>query len=298
MNSFAKSKSSRFQEKHQKTYIVPTAYGVAFGFICILLFGIGFASTNNAVYFLCFFMAALGSQSLILTNRNIEKLQILQLRIEDFFADETGSLRVLTYNPTQDDIESVVVEISPECRFVLDKLKTGERREVLIPFKITSEGVHQIPSLKIYSEFPYHFSRSWKRHYHDLQAFVYPARMGVSQFATTAHTQRLQENQSLDDFKGHRDYQKSDTPRSIDWRVSARMQKMMTREFDPQNSRKLTLRWDDCPQISESEKKSQLSLWVDLAEKNNMEYALDLPLRMLPYGRGPQHKAACLRALL
>ncbi|WP_413288118.1 DUF58 domain-containing protein [Bdellovibrio sp. HCB337] len=277
---------------------MPTAYGVAFGCICLLLFGIGFASTNNAVYFLCFFMAALGSQSLILTNRNIDKLQILQLSIEDFFADEVGALKLLVYNSTQEDMENILFEVAPEGQFLLDKLKAGERREVLVPFKMNNEGVHQVPSLKISSEFPYHFSRSWKKHYHEIKAFVYPARLGSAQFASAAHTQRFQESQSLDDFKGHREYQKSDSPRSIDWRVTARVQKVMTKEFDPQSSRKLTLRWEDCPQTSEQEKKRQLSLWLDLAEKNNMEYALDLPTRQLPYGRGPQHKTECLRSLL
>jgi uncharacterized protein (DUF58 family) len=297
-NLFAKSKSSRFREKHQKTYIMPTAYGVAFGFICILLLGIGFASANNAVYFLCFFMVALGSQSLILTNRNIEKLKVLQVSIEDFFADEVGTVRALVHNSTQDDMENVLFEVSPDGNLLIDKLKAGERREILIPFKIPQEGIHQVAGLKISSEFPYHFSRSWKKFYHEVKAYVYPARTGSSQFALSAHTQRIQESQSLDDFKGHRDYQKSDSPRSIDWRVTARVQKIMTKEFDPQSSRKLTLRWEDCPQTSEAEKKSQISLWVDLAEKNNMEYALDLPTRRLSYGQGPLHKAECLRALL
>jgi uncharacterized protein (DUF58 family) len=297
-NLFAKLKSSRFREKHQKTYIIPTAYGVAFGFICLLLLGIGFASANNAVYFLCFFMVALGSQSLILTNRNVEKLKILQIGIEDFFADEVGAIRILVHNSTQEDMQSVLFEATPSESLLLEKLKAGERREVLVPFKMPTQGIHPVPGIRISSEFPYYFSRSWKKFYHEQKAYVYPARRGSSQFATSAHTLRLQESQSLDDFKGHREYQKSDSPRSIDWRVSARVQKIMTKEFDPQGSRKLTLRWEDCPQASADEKKSQLSLWVDLAEKNSMEYALDLPSRQLPYGSGSQHKTECLRALL
>lgn len=297
MSSSAKPKSSRFREKHQKTYIMPTSYGVAFGCICILLFGIGFASANNAVYFLCFFMTALGSQSLIVTNRNIEKLKILQLAIEDFFADEVGVVRLLVHNTTQEDMENILFEIGPEGNFLLEKLRAGERREIQVPFK-SADGIQKVPTLKVSSQFPYYFSRSWKKYYHEVKAFVYPARNGSAQFARAAHTQRFQESQSLDDFKGHREYQKSDSPRSIDWRVTARVQKLMTKEFDPQSSRKLTLRWEDCPQTSDQEKKSQLSLWVDLAEKNNMEYALDLPHRQLPYGKGPQHKMECLRSLL
>lgn len=299
MNFFAKSKSSpRFREKHQKTYIMPTAYGVAFGFICLLLFGIGFASANNAVYFLCFFMTTLGSQSLILTNRNTEKLQITQISTEDSFADETGTLRLTVHNPTQENLENILFELANDSQILIEKIKAGERREIQVPLKPPGPGVHKVPPLKISSDFPYHFSRSWKKHYHESKAYVYPSRQGSAQFAKAAHINKTLEVQSLDDFKGHRDYQKMDTPRSIDWRVSARVQKVMVKEFDPQSSRKITLRWEDCPQSAEAEKKSQLSLWIDLAEKNNFDYALDIPTKQIGFGKGLQHKVDCLRALI
>jgi uncharacterized protein (DUF58 family) len=277
---------------------MPTLYGVSFGLICLLLFGIAFASTNNAVYFLCFFMVALASQSLILTNRNIEKVKVVHLVAEDFFADEPRALRLSIHNPTPEDLQNIQFEFSEKFQILVKRLKAGERREVLIPFISASFGFIKIPDLKISSDFPYHFSRSWKKYYGNLNICVYPPRRGSAQFAKTAFSQRGLELQSLDDFKGHREYQDSDSPRSIDWKVSARLQKTMVKEYDPQSSRKITLRWEDCPQALERDKQSQLSLWIDLADKNNYEYALELPNRALPFGSGPQHKTQCLRALV
>lgn len=299
MNFFAKLRSSpRFREKHEKTYIMPTLYGVAFGGVCLLLFGIGFASANNAVYFLCFFMVALGSQSLIITNRTTDKIKITHASAEDFFADEPGRIRFSVHNPSQEDLRRIQLSLSAVSVAELDRLKAGERRDVQIPFSVKEPGIYEIPNLRISSDYPYHFSRSWKKHYAPISVHVFPARRGSAQFAKTAFTSRSAESQNLDDFKGHRDYQKSDSPRSIDWKVTARMQKTMVKEYDPQTSRKITLRWEDCPQASDAEKKCQLSLWIDLAEKNNFDYALEIPARQIPFLRGPQHKLECLRALL
>lgn len=300
MSFFTKSKSSlRFREKHQKTYIIPTAYGVAFGFICFLLFSIAFASTNNAVYFLCFFLVSLGSQSLFVTNRNIESLQLRHLHGDDFFADEIGVVCVGLFNPGPQAVEEVVVELLAESQVQrVDLIKPGEQVELRLPLRLPVPGVHRLPALRLSSEFPYHFSRSWKKHYAQAQILVFPARVGSRSFSAAAYWHSRWEARGSDEFKGHRDYQRSDSPRSIDWKVSARAQKVVVREFDPQNSAKITLRWEDCPQESEAQKKSQLSLWIDLAEKNNFEYALELPQRRISFGKGPQHKSTCLRALL
>lgn len=298
-NFFAKLRSSpRFREKNQKTYIVPTLYGAAFGAVCLLLFGIGFASTNNAVYFLCFFLVALGSQSLVTTNRNTEKIQVTHLTGEDFFADEPGRIRLGVHNPGKEDLRGIHLSFSKTHSADVNRLKAGEHREVFIPYSVMTPGVLKLPDLRISSDFPYHFSRSWKKHSTDLSVYVYPARRGSSQFSKEAYVSRSQESQSLDDFKGHRDYQKTDSPRSIDWKVTARVQKTMVKEYDPQTSRKITLRWEDCLQATDSEKKSQLSLWIDLAEKNNFDYSLELPFRTIAFSRGPQHRTDCLRALV
>jgi len=299
MSFFVKFRSSRkFQEKHEKTYIMPTMYGVAFGFICILLLAIGFASANNAIYFLCFFMVALGSQSLVLTNGTTEKMKIAHLHAEDFFADEVGSLRLSLHNPSKEDLRGVQLSIDANSLVDISRLKAGEHRDVTLPLTVTTPGFVKIPNVRVSSDFPYHFSRSWKKYLSDLSVSVYPARRGSAQFAKTAFTARNNESQNLDDFKGHREYQTTDSPRSIDWKVTARVQKTMVKEYDPQTSRKIILRWEDCAQSSEEDKRSQLSLWIDLAEKNNFDYSLELPSRHISYGRGPHHKSECLRALL
>jgi uncharacterized protein (DUF58 family) len=299
MNFFAKSRSSaKFQERHQKTYILPTLYGVFFGVVCILLLGIAFVSTNNAVYFLCFLLTVLGIQSLILTNSNSDRLDIGKIEVEDFFADEAGFAKVSVHNPSPEVLRDLDLEISTAKPLRIEALDVNARRELRVALPTLAMGVHTVPPLRISSEFPFFLSRSWKKFYSDSKFYVFPARKGASEFSAEAHAQAQALQQSFDDFKNHRDYQMTDSPSRIDWKVSARVQKTLVKEYESQTSVKVVLRWEDCPQISDEDKKSQLSLWIDLAEKKNFEYSLVLPNRHIALGRGPQHRQQCLRALL
>jgi uncharacterized protein (DUF58 family) len=235
---------------------------------------------------------------LIITNRVTDKIKITQVLAEDFFADEMGRVRLSLHNPSQEDLQGVQLSLAKDAFTDVARLRAGERQDVTVPFSQREPGLYKIPQLNISSDFPYHFSRSWKKHFVETSVWVYPARRGSSQFAMAAYSSRANESLNMDDFKGHREYQKSDSPRSIDWKVTARVQELMVKEYDPQTSRKITLRWEDCAQASDADKKSQLSLWIDLAEKNNFEYALELPSRVLGFSRGPQHRTECLRALV
>jgi len=288
----------KFQEKHRKTYILPTLYGVALGSVCILLLGIAFASTNNAVYFLCFLLSSLAIQSLVITNKNTEHLEVTNIEIKDFFADEVGSVLLSLRNSGPHNIYDLLIETFKNQTQLVTLVKPQQRKEIQIPLHVTSPGIHSLPALKISSEFPFHFARSWKKHYSETSFCVFPPRRGTSKFSPLAFLGPDQKANELDNFKSHREYQTTDSPQRIDWKVTARTQKLMVKEFEESTTTKINLRWEDCSQTEESEKRSQLALWIDIADKNNFEYALTLPNVALSYDRGPQHRLRCLRSLL
>ncbi|MBC7370536.1 MAG: DUF58 domain-containing protein [Bdellovibrionaceae bacterium] len=290
--------SRRFVERHQKTYILPTLYGVAFGFVCILILGIAFASTNNAVYFLCFLLTVLGVQSLVTTNKNTERFDISRIEVEDFFADETGFARIYLHNQSAEDLHQVSLETASASKIEVLVLRSHERKEIQMPIAIAKPGLHQFPPVKVSSDFPFYFARSWKKHYGDLKFAVFPSRRGQIEFPAEAFADIHLQQLNQDEFKSHREYETSDSPRRIDWKVTARLDKMMVKEYDQQTTTKVTLRWEDCPQSNPDDKKSQLSLWIDLAEKKNFEYAVILPGFHIEFGKGPQHRLNCLRSLL
>jgi uncharacterized protein (DUF58 family) len=303
MSFFAKFQSFRkkrrsFIEKHRKTYILPTLYGVAFGVVCILLLGIAFASTNNAVYFLCFLLTVLGIQSLVTTNQNTERLDIARIEVEDYFADEIGFARVQLQNNSSEDLHELTLELSTDNRMDVATLRAQERKDIQLLLKNSRPGVHPFPALRISSDFPFHFARSWKKHYSEVTFGVFPARRGHPDFPPEAFADIHLQINNQDEFKSHREYNSSDSPRRIDWKVTARLDKMMVKEYDQQTTTKVTLRWEDCSQVEPDNKKSQLSLWIDSAEKKNFEYALVLPTQNFEFGKGPQHRQTCLRALL
>jgi uncharacterized protein (DUF58 family) len=277
---------------------LPTVYGFCFAAVCMFLLAIAYASTNNAVYLLCFVISALGIQSLIITNKNTDKMRVNQLEIPDFFADEPGFGLLHIANADTTPARNFRCEMVGEPAVEVEIFHPEERRPLRLPISTKPAGFHKAPKVKVSSDFPFYFSRSWRTYVQPFDFAVYPARVGTSQFSSNAFLANGAETETQDDFKGHRDYRDNDTPRSIDWKVSSRVQKLTVKEYDQQSAKKIRLRWQDANAPTDAQRRSQLSLWVDLAEKRDFEYAVELPSRTIDFGRGPAHKALCLRALL
>jgi uncharacterized protein (DUF58 family) len=283
-----------------RTYILPTGYGFSFAAVCIFLLAVAFASTNNAVYLLCFVMSSLAVQSLVITNKNIEKLDVTHLEVADFFADELGYAKVSVQNTLLNDIENIQYEFDKKKPTNVSRMRPGERQQVQVALGLATSaaGRQTCPKLRISSDFPFFFARSWKTYQSDIQFYVYPARKGLSPFSASAYLLHDADAQTQDEFKGHRDYRDNDSPRSIDWKVTSRLQKITVKEYDSEGTKKIWLRWQDTPVGSDSDRKSQLSLWIDLADKKDFEFGLILPSRTIDFGKGPNHKTLCLRALV
>lgn len=243
-------------------------------------------------------MSSLAVQSLVITNKNIEKIEVTSVEVADYFADETGYAKVSIHNPLLSDLENIVFEFEKKNPVSVAKLRPGERRQVQIPLSLKSSGKHYCPKLKISSDYPFFFARSWKTFQSENAFFVYPPRVGQNAFSANAFLLHDSETETQDEFKGHRDYRDNDSPRAIDWKVTSRLQKMTVKEYDSQGAKKIWLRWQDVPVAFAQNRAAQLSLWIDLADKMNFEYGLILPHQTIEFGLGPTHKTLCLRALV
>lgn len=285
-----------------RTYILPTGYGLSFAIVCLFLLAVAFASSNNAIYLLCFVMSSLGIQSLVLTNKNTENVEINALEIPDFHADESGFAIVTVHNASIEDAHSLRCEFALKTMknswTMLPHLKPGERARLRIPVEQKHSGRYAIPKLKLSSDFPFYLSRSWKMHAAQTNYYVYPPRKGVKAFSQKAYALQQKDEIIQDEFKGHRDYRENDSPRSIDWKVSSRLQKTTVKEYETEGTKKVMLRWQDVEATGDADKKAQLSLWIDLAEKNEYQYGLVLPHLDIELGSGAKHKSQCLRALV
>jgi uncharacterized protein (DUF58 family) len=101
-----------------------------------------------------------------------------------------------------------------------------------------------------------------------------------------------------EDFAGLRTYHRSDSPRHVAWKVVARSDEMLTKQFQGDAAAELWLDWALLPGPLDLESRlSRLAGWVLAAEREGARYGLRLPGIEHPPSRGEAHRTTCLEAL-
>lgn len=95
-----------------------------------------------------------------------------------------------------------------------------------------------------------------------------------------------------------RGYREGDPVQAISWKHSARLDRLLVREFEAPAGTELTLDWQGLMALPHERRIARLTQWVENAERRQLRYRLCLPgLTTLGPDRGDDHRRRCLRAL-
>lgn len=286
---------------HRRVYIVPSRLGLLFGAtLLILLVG----SINYALalgFALTFMLAGMGIAGMVQTTRNLAQLTVRTARCEPVFAGETARFGLVLDNPSEHDRPEILVR----------QLASGAQTRVDVGAGTTAQADLAVPALRrgwmpigrvmLETRFPVGLFRAWSYLRPESRCLVYPrpepgalpppapsAQAGGSR----AHAQ------GSDDFSGLRAYQASDSPRHVAWKVAARSQDMLTKQFAGEATAELWLDFSTLPaNLGLEARLSRLAGWVLAAERSGAHYGLRLAGKEIAPGRGESHRAACLEAL-
>lgn len=285
-----------------RPYIFPTKIGLTYGVALILMFMIAFGYTNNLVFFVCFFLTSFGTVAMFFTNQNLKNLDLQNLTVKPFFADEKGELVIQVRPRSKTDLINILVKIQTFQRFI-EVIPGRVETSIPIPIKNSSRGWHQIPPVRLESTYPFQLCRSWRTARPTQEYLVFPSRLGSQQFPGQGDTPNenkkvKKERSSNEDFGGIKTYEKSDSPRRIDWKATARTREMQVKMFTSSEGQSLIFNWEQTHGLPSFEARiSQLTLWIDLAEKDQSAYQLILPGFTSELSQGLSHWETCLKSL-
>lgn len=284
-------------KKRTRTYIVPSAFGFAFGAMALILFFLAVGYANNLIYIFVFFLISVALTSVLITNKNVDGLEAENILSENNFADERGSFAV----PIKNFFSTPAWEVSvffekTEERTTVTSISPGEEESILIYWTPAERGVVKLPRLILQSTFPFGLLRAWKVFKKPREVLIYPARKGEPQFPQKSFGSDELKNSGL--FRDHREYQSSDSMMRIDWRASARRQELLVKNFEEMEKPSLQFSWEQTSHLADFELRlSQLCLWIDEAEKQGHQYSLQLGTEKTARERGPSHWKTCLEIL-
>jgi uncharacterized protein (DUF58 family) len=283
----------------RRVYILPTGFGVLYGFILFGMLLAGLNYNNNLALALAFTLAALGVVAMHFCHRNLAGLELKAIEAEPLFAGESGALRVELLNSSR--LERLDIELrAGDGAAVVLSIPAGERVSCRVPVEAQRRGRNLITRLAFETRFPLRLFRAWAWAYDCAEFIAYPKPLGNAPppLIEPAQSGRHDTPSAGDeDFAGLREYRRGDSPRSVSWKAYARTAQLLSKEYSGAARRWLFLDLASAPGVDVEARLSQVTRWVVDAERAADAYALALPGVRVDLGLGAAHRRRCLLAL-
>jgi uncharacterized protein (DUF58 family) len=272
-----------------RIYIIPTRVGALFIGATLIILLIGSAYSNNLINLLAFFMLSLVFVSMVLTNVQLKGIELDSLEIERSFADGEMRARAMLQNQNSDARYGIDLQISTldSSRSELIGVKPLAKTALRFFHHAPARGRHEIAKVVMSSIYPLGFFYAWKLISTPQSFVIYPAPFGTPVFPPLENAlpdARKEEVQTHalektlgDDFRGHRLYGLGDSARHIDWRAQARGRPLLVKELNEGGSPDLIFNWDSLTELSSEARLSQLTLWIEEAQRQQLSFRLRLP---------------------
>lgn len=249
----------------RRIFILPTRHGLMFAAMLMLMLTGSINYSLSLGFILTFLLAAMGVNTIIYTFRNLANLRIAGGRARPVFAGDTAHFIVhlenigdtprYAVNLTHDKREWETVDIPARTTVSTAAGVPARRRGLLRPGRLT-----------LFTRYPLGLVYAWAYLELDLHCVVYPrpASPGLPLPAPeTSAGAGSERGTGQEDFSGMRQYHVGDSPRHIAWKLAARDQGLLTKQFSGRAEAELWLDWLLLPAAMGTEEKlSHLARWV------------------------------------
>lgn len=297
----------------KRIYIVPTVPGLYFGGLTFVMLLVGAGYQNNLVNLLAFFMLALLFVSMVITQAQLQDLEVVSFEIQPGFAFETSEARLrIRVLPKGSDREGLVFQVRGfEGKSKPTSLAVGKETSIQWTIHGPARGLHRVSRLDLSSVFPLGLFFCWRVLPAAVDWWVYPKKEGslaAPEFSKDAlisggASAQSRSSGAAEDFRGHRKYLPGDSVRQVDWKASARNpeQEWLMKELEDLQQPLVWVNGDD-PRLqgeNDLEKKlSQLSQWLELAHQSQRAVRFEFSSsQVLWVGQGKPFIESCWRML-
>lgn len=320
---------ARTPRKDQQTltqrnlYILPTKAGWSFGAVFMVLLLASINEQINLGYALSFLLGGSALAALYQTHGNLHGVQLKLGTVRSVHAGQVLRLGITMHNAhRQRGRYGLTITAGPRAPEGTTEgpgcprdaeLAPGSEQMVEVDVAAPQRGWLRLPRITIDTRFPLGLCRAWAYWRPETAVLIWPAldpqapalppMGGQDPAAEAARHMHRQDAQP----ESLRDYRRGDPLSAIAWKKSspalATGGTPISREAAQGRSADLVLDYElstGLVGLGVEQRLSRLATWLLQAEQqsaNGPAYALHLPGRAIPAGRGPQHLRDCLDAL-
>ena len=294
--------------------------------VLTLLIGMAAVNTgNNLLYLILGMMSSFIITSGLLSTLSLRKIQVYRTLPEHVFATKPFSVKITLVNPKRlfPSFSLLVEDLSQtpserqKAYFIKIPAKSQETLRYTLVFN--RRGLHRLGGLKISTGYPFGLCMRARVLNLEETVLVYPRIDPITDLRTqTAFLEGEWETARKGmgtDFKGIRDYTPGDNSRCIHWKTTAKSSRLMVKEFEDEDKRKVSLVVDTAhPSLVEGrggEGAPGSEDWMQALDKTmdiaasyawhfvhqNFQVQLLTPSEMVPFNQGPAHLFRILRVL-
>lgn len=226
-------------------------------------------------------------------------LKTLSLAAQPVPAFHAGSghwLMTLT-NPRRTPLGELVITANPTLHIIDGELASLESAQLSLNLSALPRGQHRLGPVHIACAFPFGLFSLRRRFSLSEPCLVYPALEPDAPAWPPSAEETARVARAGEEVVAFRDYISGDPLSTIDWKLSARRDGLIVRQFEPPAPRALVFSLDQVAGLPLEQGLSRLASWIVRAEVAGHAYALILGAQRLPRGQGPAHRHACLSAL-
>lgn len=283
----------------QRIYILPSGQGLIFALLLLGMLLGAMNYNNNLGFGVTFLLAGLALVSMYHCHANLQGLEIISSHCEPVFAGQTAHPTVRLLNDSNRGRYGLSLWLNGR-QHALHDLEPGESCEAAFSLEAPRRGRILIDRFSIASRFPFGLFRAWAWLHLRLECVVYPRPADQAPPPPTSYTDiggAQQAGRGDDDFAGLRDYRAGDSPRHIAWKVFARRQELLVRQFAGTRVVKHVFDLDDVQAAGLEQRLAILCRWILDAHAAGEAFGLQMPgVRAAP-AVGEHHLHQCLRHL-
>jgi uncharacterized protein (DUF58 family) len=286
-----------FELEYRHIFVVPTAFGLSFGTMLVLMAIGGLNFNNNMALLMVFLLGSIAQLTTVLAYRNLVGLKVESIRAEPVFCGEHAQFRVYLGNNEERARFAIQggYRAGEDCR----DIRVSSSGSLCLAQATIKRGWLKMEPFKIETRYPIGLFRAWSWFFPDARCLVYPA--PAQNAPPLPRTGKGLAGQALkgegEQVHGLREYRWGDSLRRVAWRTSARHDRLYTREMETPREEACEISWDQVPGVDAETRLSILTAWVLLAEHRQVPYSLELPGAGVPAGLGVEHRSRCLEAL-
>lgn len=285
---------------HKGIFILPTAFGLCWLTLAMMLYLFGINYQNNLIIALALLMASLFTSCAVLGYRNLAGLELRLGNLPQVYADETLAVPInLSSQHLSWQIQLGFTDNIPEQ---LARV-TAKAAPTAIAYRQTRRGKLSPGRLCISSQYPMGLCRVWSLQDMAIEHLVFAK--PIEPDSATIYRQHQQASQQangapvngVDEFSGLRAYVSGESLKQVAWKQWAQGRGMLVKEFQQPQHHCI---WLTLPQSQADDLErhiSALSYLVEFYCQRQQSFGLRLAETVIAPGCDETHRQSCQHAL-